>query len=147
MGKLAGIARRDAKRAPMQTLEEADITTASGVAGDFRGKPGKRQVTVISARAWRAVCRDLGQDLPWTMRRSNLLVDCMDLPQRAGDILTIGEARLQVTMEADPCSRMDEQHDGLRAALASEWRGGVACTVLADGHVAIGDEVSLLRAG
>jgi len=147
MGKLAGIARRDAKRAPMQTLEEADITTASGVAGDFRGKPGKRQVTVISSRAWQAACRDLGRDLPWTTRRSNLLVDDMDLPQRVGDILTIGDVRLQVTMEVDPCSRMDEQHDGLRAALAPDWRGGVACTVLADGHVAIGDEVVLLQAG
>ena len=53
MGRLTGIARRDRSRAPMQTLDRAEISTATGVAQDFRGKPGRRQVTVISAEAWR----------------------------------------------------------------------------------------------
>ena len=57
MGKLAGIAWRSGKRAPMQTLDHADISTATGVAEDSRGKPGKRQVTLLSARAWREACR------------------------------------------------------------------------------------------
>ena len=51
MGRLEGIARRDRKRAPMQTLDRAHISTETGVAKDFRGKPGDRQVTVISASA------------------------------------------------------------------------------------------------
>lgn len=147
MGKLAGIARRDAKRAPMELLEQADITGESGVADDFRGRPGKRQVTLISARAWDAACRDLGRELPWTTRRSNLLVEDMDLPQRTGDVIAIGDVRLEVTMEVDPCSRMEEQCEGLKDALSPEWRGGVACTVLAGGQVALGDEVRILANG
>lgn len=143
MGRLAGIARREKKRAPMETLGQALVSTDSGVADDFRGRPGKRQVTVLSTRAWQAACEALGREVPWTMRRSNLLVDDIDLPQRTGDTICIGDVRLRVTMEVDPCSRMDEQCDGLRAALSPEWRGGVACTVVAGGNIAVGDDVRI----
>ena len=44
MGRLAGIARREEKRAPMETLEQAEVSDQTGVARDFRGKPGKRTV-------------------------------------------------------------------------------------------------------
>lgn len=37
MGRLEGIARRDRKRAPMETREQAEISTVTGVALDFRG--------------------------------------------------------------------------------------------------------------
>ncbi len=143
MGSVAGIARRDAKRAPMQLLDSATITTAGGVADDFRGRPGKRQVTLLSADAWRRVCADLGRDLAWTTRRSNLLIEGLPLPKRTGDIIRIGEVRLRITMEVDPCSRMEEQCAGLQAALSPDWRGGVACTVLAGGHIRLGDSVVL----
>lgn len=146
MGRLIGIARREQKRAEMEILENAEISEESGVAKDFRGRPGKRQVTVISAEAWAAACEDLGQEIPWTTRRSNLLVEDVALPQRTGDIIEIGGVRLLVTMEVDPCSRMEEQYDGLKNALAPDWRGGVACTVIAAGSVRIGDAVSVLPA-
>ncbi len=146
MGRLAGIARRDAKRAPMQTLDAAEISPEAGVADDFRGRPGQRQVTLLSQRAWQDACAELGRELPWTLRRSNLLVEDFDLPRRPGDVIAIGEVRLAVTMEVEPCSRMDEQCAGLREALAPDWRGGVACTVLTGGRVAIGDAVMRVAA-
>lgn len=146
MGTLTGIARRERKRAPMETLERAEISKDSGVAEDSRGKPGKRQVTVVSAAAWRDACRDLGQDIPWTARRANLLVDGIDLPDTTGAILTVGRVRLLITGEVDPCSRMDEQYAGLTRALQPEWRGGVSCTVLEGGSVALGDDVTMQRA-
>ncbi len=143
MGRLAGIARRDEKRAPMQTLQQADVSVQTGVAQDSRGKPGKRTVTVISASAWRDVCAELGQDIPWTTRRANLLVDDIDLPKSAGSVIEVGEVRLQVMVEVNPCSRMDEQVAGLTAALTPAWRGGVGCTVLQGGSIAIGDPVTV----
>ncbi len=143
MGLLSGIARRDGKRAPMQTLDQAEISAETGVALDSRGKPGKRQVTVISADAWRDACSELGKELPWTTRRANLLVEGIDLPETTGAVLQIGGVRLLVTGEVDPCSRMDEQCPGLTAALQPGWRGGVSCTVLAGGAVAVGDRVTL----
>lgn len=143
MGTLNGIARREKKRAPMETLERAEISTETGVARDSRGKPGKRQVTVVSAAAWRAACRDLGQEVPWTARRANLLVDGIELPETTGGILRIGPVKLLINDEVDPCSRMDEQYAGLTRALQPDWRGGVACTVLEGGCVALGDSVTL----
>jgi MOSC domain-containing protein YiiM len=147
MGKLAGIARREEKRAPMQTLQRAEISTETGVARDFRGKPGARQVTVISARAWRDACNELQQDIPWTTRRANLLVDDFDLPRTIGAVLAVGPVRLRITGEVDPCSRMEEQCPGLRAALQPDWRGGVSCTVLQGGTVTIGDAVTAELSG
>ncbi len=143
MGRLAGIARRDKKRAPMETLESAEVSAETGVANDFRGKPGDRQVTLLSSRDWLAACDELGADIPWTTRRSNLLIDGMDLPKEPGRIITIGDVRLKTTMEIDPCSRMEEQVPGLKKALQADWRGGLGCEVLRGGVVAVGDIVGI----
>ena len=146
MGRLIGIARREQKRADMEILEDAEVSEHTGVAEDFRGKPGNRQVTVVSAEAWAATCEDLGQQIPWTTRRANLLVEDVQLPRRTGDVIEVGSVRLLITMEVDPCSRMEEQYDGLKAALTPDWRGGVACTVLQGGSVRLGDDVSVVAA-
>jgi MOSC domain-containing protein YiiM len=143
MGRLAGIARRERKRAPMETLERAEISTEFGVAHDFRGKPGPRQVTVISAAAWRAACAEVKDELPWTTRRANLLVEDFELPKTIGAVLRVGPVRLRITGEVDPCSRMEEQRPGLKAALQPDWRGGVSCAVVSGGPVSLGDEVEL----
>ena len=143
MGELVGIAIRDAKRATMRELQSASISPDTGVADDFRGKPGKRQVTLLSADVWNTVCAELGTDLPWTTRRANLLVSGIELPKSAGQTIHVGPVALRVTMEPDPCSRMDEQHDGLRAALTPDWRGGVCCEVLSGGDIALGDTVRI----
>jgi len=145
MGRLAGIARREKKRASMETLESADINATTGVAGDFRGKPGNRQVTLLSMRDWQSACEELGAELPWTVRRANLLIEQFDLPKAAGHIVAIGPVRLRTTIEVDPCSRMDEQAPGLRKALRPDWRGGVACEVIEGGTVSVGDEVSVIE--
>lgn len=145
MARLAGIARREKKRAPMETLERADIMLESGVAGDFRGRPGKRQVTLLALSAWQAACDDVGEDIPWTTRRSNLLIEGVELPQASGCIVIIGEVKLKTTIEVDPCSRMDEQVPGLTRALQPNWRGGVACEVITGGSVKVGDTVSIQK--
>jgi MOSC domain-containing protein YiiM len=143
MGRLVGIARREKKRASMELLEAAEVSEQTGVANDFRGKPGKRQVTVLSADVWRNICADLGEVIPWTMRRSNLLVEGIDLPQAAGSLLKIGNLMLRVMTEIDPCSRMDEQCQGLTESLRPDWRGGVGCSVLKGASVRLGDAVSI----
>jgi MOSC domain-containing protein YiiM len=146
VGRLIGIARREQKRAEMEILEDAEVNEHTGVAEDFRGKPGNRQVTVVSAEAWAATCEDLGQKIPWTTRRANLLVEDVQLPRRTGDVIEVGSVQLLVTMQVDPCSRMEEQYSGLKVALTPDWRGGVACTVLQGGSVRLGDSVSIVEA-
>jgi MOSC domain-containing protein YiiM len=142
-GKLIAIATRLKSRAPMVEIDAAEITAAAGVVGDFRGKPGKRQVTVMSAADWARACEALGQDLPWTTRRANLLVDDLPICDTAGATLQIGDVTLQVTGETDPCERMEEAAPGLRVALTPEWRGGVCCRVLTGGAIRVGDAVTI----
>lgn len=140
-GKLIGIARREKSHSAMEELEGIDVSPAAGVAGDFRGRPGDRQVTVLSREAWEAACAELGTDLAWTTRRANLLVEDVDLEATTGRSLCIGSAQLEITGETDPCPRMDEQRSGLRAALEPAWRGGATCRVVQGGNLRPGDPV------
>ena len=144
MGQLLGIAVRSATRAPMETKQRAQITAHSGVEGDYRGKYGPRQITVLSQEAWEEACKDVQAELAWTTRRANLLISGITLEQTTRQILQIGEVRLTITGETDPCERMDMQHQGLRKTLTPAWRGGVTCFVAGEGTIQVGDGVELL---
>jgi MOSC domain-containing protein YiiM len=133
----------------METVESVEVTIEGGIHGDFRGwvKPGgkgKRQVTLMEAGDWEAAMAEVGHNLPWWNRRANLLVTGLDLPQVPGALLRIGtDVVLRINCECDPCSRMEEIAEGLKAALLPDWRGGVCTRVLAGGHIAIGDRIRI----
>ena len=143
--QLLDIAFRTKSRAIMQTKAESMVSKVAGVEGDFRGKPGKRQVTILSLEQWQLACADVGIALPWTVRRANLLVDgvCFE-SNMVGKQIKIGQLILLITCETDPCSRMDAQHRGLTQSLTPDWRGGVCCRVIADGRIKIGDEITII---
>ena len=142
-GALLDIAIRPASRQDMQTLADCQLSPEAGLAADFRGRPGSRQVTVLAIEDWRQACSELGVDLPWTTRRANLLVEGIALFDSAGLQLRIGAAVLAITGETAPCSRMEEYQEGLRAALSPRWRGGVCCRVIAGDHLNVGATVEL----
>jgi len=143
MATLEGIAYRTESRAPMQLLDECEITMDTGVHSDTRGRPGNRQVTVLSADTWQQVCSELKADLPWTTRRANLLIGGLTFgPDDVGRRVRIGTVELEITGETAPCPRMDDQHGGLTEALKTDWRGGTCCRVVSGGAIAVGDPVS-----
>jgi MOSC domain-containing protein YiiM len=147
-GVLAGIARHGFPKAPVETLDRVAVTLAGGLAGDWRGamkgKPYRRQVTLIERSDWEAAMAEVGHTLPWEQRRSNLLVDGLDLPQRPGVRLRIGaDVVLEITRETDPCERMEGLVPGLKAALLPDWRGGACAMVVAEGVIAIGDVIRI----
>ncbi|MFD1951430.1 MOSC domain-containing protein [Sphingomonas arantia] len=150
LGTLIGLARRRVPRAAMETLSDSAITTAQGVVGDYRGKAKpdgrvtRRQVSLLRREDWTLAEAELACALQWTHRRANLFVEGLDLPRVAGTIVAIGDVRLAVSGECDPCRRMDEQHPGLWPALVPDWRGGYLMTVIAGGHVRLGDAVRTL---
>lgn len=146
MGELLGIAKHSKARGPMETLSQASVTQEAGVEDDFRGKPGKRQVSVMSVEDWQRSCAELGEALDWTTRRANLLVAGLNLAETAGKKLRIGELELLITRETDPCERMDEARDGLQEILRPGWRGGVCCRVEKAGTICVGDKVELIDA-
>ena len=136
----------------MEQIDSGRIGETFGLEGDYRGivRPGKlpkRQVTILAREAWEAACADLGRDVPWTYRRSNLLVESLPLPRQTGEVIAIGEVRLEVQVEIDPCPRMDEQAPGLQEALRPDWRGGIGCRVLRGGEIALGDPVRIATGG
>lgn len=147
MARIAGIARHDRPRGPIETIDTVEVTIEGGLAGDFRGavRPGKkakRQVSLIEAKDWDAAMAETGHSLPWWHRRANLLVEDFDLPQTPGARLRIGaDVVLEITMECDPCSRMDELVDGLRLALIPDWRGGALARVISGGTISVGDAI------
>jgi MOSC domain-containing protein YiiM len=139
--ELCGIAIRERSAAPMASLSSAPVTCRAGVQGDARGRPGKRQVTVLSLESWEAACAELGTVLPWTQRRANLLVSGVVFgPASVGQLLHFGSLTLEITRETDPCRRMDAAYQGLQAALKPDWRGGVCCRVLSDGALEVGQQ-------
>ncbi len=149
MGTIAGIARHRRPKGPVETIDRVEVSLDGGIAGDCRGvrKPGgrgRRQVTLIERCDWDAAMDEVGHDLPWWARRSNLLVDGLDLPQVPGTRLRIGaDVVLEVTRETDPCERMEQLAPGLFAALLPDWRGGACSRVLAGGTIAIGDPIKI----
>lgn len=151
MGTLAGIARHAFPRGPMEVLEHVHVSVEAGLAGDFRGavKPGrkaKRQVSLIERADWDVAMAELGVDHHWSARRANLLVEGLDLPQRAGAVVLIGAAvALEIMIECDPCSRMEEIEPGLKAALAVDWRGGALARVISGGEIRVGDSIRVER--
>lgn len=145
MGKLLGIAWKGESRAPMEQATAATVSDDTGVEHDYRGRRDERQVTVLAHEDWQKACDLLGAVVPWTTRRANLLVEGVALVESTGTRLSIGDLVLEVTGECGPCTRMDEQHVGLTAALQPEWRGGVTCRVVSGGRIALGDAVAAIR--
>jgi MOSC domain-containing protein YiiM len=144
--ELLDIAFRPKSKAPMQTKAETMVSKVAGVEDDFRGKPGKRQVTVLSLEQWQLACDEVNTILPWTVRRANLLVEGVSFDaSMVGQQIKIGQLVLLITRETDPCPRMDAQHPGLTQALTPECRGGVCCRVIADGRIKIGDTVKIQK--
>jgi MOSC domain-containing protein YiiM len=153
-GRLGGIARHERPYGPIETLGRVSVSVAEGVHGCIRGaiastkKTRKRQVSLIEAESWQAALDALGLEgegrLPWQARRANLLVEGLRLPREAGRVIAIGRTlRIEVTVETEPCERMDALVYGLRAALTPDWRGGLCGRVLTDGEIAVGDEVRI----
>lgn len=142
---LQSIAFRPKIKAPMQLKQQAMVTRVAGIEGDARGKPGKRQVTLLSEEQWQLACDVINIQLPWTIRRANLLLKGLQCDSSlVGKQIKIGALILLVTGETDPCSKMDAQVMGLMQALTPDWRGGICCKVIADGRITIDDKVHIV---
>ena len=116
-----------------------ELKAGVGIDGNVH-RGGRRQVTLISWEAWEDVARDLDVDVDPVTRRANLLVEGLPpLADTLGARLRIGEVLLEVTEETAPCRLMDRFHQGLRAALTPDWRGGVTCRVVSGGRLRLGD--------
>lgn len=143
MPTLTGIAITPKLLAPMEAKTEAEVTVATGITGDARGKKRSRQVSVLFEDDWLDACAEIGESHDWMKRRANLYVSGCRSPQAIGEIIRIGAVKLEVTEETEPCEMMDAISQGLRQALTPAWRGGVCCRVKSGGMIKTGDDVSV----
>lgn len=150
-GRLAGIARHDRPKGPMETVQAVSVTRQLGVAGDYRGalcaqkQRFTRQVSLIEAECWTAALADLHGLLDWHHARRNLLLSGIRLPRAAGTRVAIGASLvIEVRDQCDPCERMEALIPGLRAAMTADWRGGFLGCVIEDGDIAVGDAIRIL---
>jgi MOSC domain-containing protein YiiM len=75
--------------------------------------------------------------------RENITVAGVDVQQwPVGQQVRVGGALLEITMVCDPCQRMDDLRDGLRAEL--DGRRGMLAHVVEGGEIAVGDSIELV---
>lgn len=140
-GVVKGIAHRLTNGQQMAEITEMRVLPGRGSETENR-KPGKREITLLSAESWAEACRELGVELPWHTRRANLLIEGIELSTTIGKTLSIGPIRILVHGETKPCHIMDQQCVGLREALVPNCRGGVFGEVLTPGTILVGDAVA-----
>jgi MOSC domain-containing protein YiiM len=75
--------------------------------------------------------------------RENITVEGDDVQGwPVGQRVRAGQAEFEITMVCDPCHRMDELRDGLRAEL--DGKRGMLARVVEGGEVAVGDPITLV---
>ena len=143
---LTGIAYKTAKRGVMNSVFCANVTLERGVENDIFGRPGKRQVTVMSEEQWQIACQQINNDLDWLTRRANLLINGYQFSvDDVGKVIQIGDdLQLIITGETDPCKKMEQAYSGLEQALTPDWRGGVTCRVKKPGLIQQDDIVTII---
>ena len=108
-----------------------------GLEGCAHANPPKREVLFVSKQHLDAV------DVEPGAIRENITVEGDDVEKwPLGQRVRAGEAEFEITMVCDPCHRMDELREGLRAEL--EGRRGMLARVTRAGEIAVGDEITLV---
>ena len=139
--RIVAIYLKRAHRGPMDPVAEAMLVAGRGLDGNV-DRSRRRQVTLLELENWQRSTADVGSDAAPSRRRANIVVTGISLAHTRGRILRIGDARLAVGGELTPCERMDEVHDGLKAALRPDWRAGIFAQVLDGGVIRVGDPIA-----
>jgi MOSC domain-containing protein YiiM len=152
-GRLDAILLRPARRAAVQSVEEAVVLEGHGLEGDRSSKAahsgGRRQVTLVQAEHLPVIASlcALASLAPEVLRR-NLVVSGLNLLAARSLfsdqplVLGIGDSvLLEISGPCEPCSRMEEAL-GAGGYNAVRGHGGVTARVLRGGVVRMGDAVS-----
>ena len=139
MARVAGLWTSPAKKSGrMDARDRVQAIEGHGLEGCAHARPGtKREVLFASAEHLDALGVEYGRI------RENFTIEGADVHDwPIGQQVRIGEARFEITMVCDPCSRMDEIRPGLQEEL--EGRRGMLARVVESGEVTTGAEVELL---
>jgi MOSC domain-containing protein YiiM len=138
VASIAGIFTSPGRKSGRSVGHERLLAIAGqGMEGCAHANPPRREVLFASLEHLDTVGVEPG-DI-----RENLTVEGADVQQwLVGQRVRVGEAVFEVTMVCDPCQRMDDLRQGLRAEL--DDKRGMLARVIESGEVAVGDEIELL---
>jgi len=127
----------------MELVEDVTAVENGGIEPHHEVKP-HRGITFISSEQWTQVQQELNEpDLPWHMRRANVLVEGLVMTDLIGKTVQIGDVVVDVTKETEPCGLMDELHNGLRKTLEPDCRAGVHGQIVQGGKFRVGDVITV----
>lgn len=145
-GKIEWIGLRPAKRSPLESVSEAQITIPEGLIGDhYSGSNRKRQITLIMAEHLSNVAAILGiEKADPGLARRNIMVSGINLLAFKDQRFQIGnEVQLEMTGICHPCSRM-ETNFGPGGYNALRGHSGINARVIQGGTIRLGDKVYLV---
>ena len=122
----------------MEELSEVHVIADAGFERCAHARPGsKRQVLLVDRETLEAM------DLKPGVIRENVTTDGLNVNSLPiGQLLRVGEARLEVSAVCTPCDLMETIRPGLRKEL---WgRRGMLCRVVEGGVVRRGDFIEKL---
>jgi len=138
MASVVGVFTSPARKSGRSDSHERRRAIAGqGLEGCAHANPPRREVLFVSKEHLDSVNVEPGAV------RENITVDGDDVQQwPIGQRVRAGGAEFEITMVCDPCHRMDELRDGLRAEL--DGKRGMLARVVESGEVAVGDEIELV---
>lgn len=122
----------------MKLVATANLIAGLGIEGDKHASAAsKRQVLLADKEALDAV-----GVLPGTIKE-NVTVEGVDVMSlAAGTRIRLGQsAMMEITAVCEPCFRMDEIREGLKAEL--EGRRGMVSRVVKGGTIKVGDPIAI----
>jgi MOSC domain-containing protein YiiM len=138
MARVQNLFRAPKKHYPMEELSEVRALDDTGFEGCAHARRGRsRQVLLVDRETLEAM------NLMPGMIRENITTDGLNVNGlRIGQLLRVGEARLEVNEVCNPCDLMEAIRPGLRKEL---WgRRGMLCRVLEGGVIRRGDSIEKL---
>ncbi|MFK7992863.1 MAG: MOSC domain-containing protein [Granulosicoccus sp.] len=144
-GIVEWIGLRPARREPLQSAIQVQLTVDSGLVGDrYAGRSRKRQVTLLQYEHLNVIASMLHRDnVDPALLRRNLCVSGINLLALKGKRFTVGTAVLECTGLCHPCSRMEETF-GAGGYNAVRGHGGITACVVESGSLALHDTVTTL---
>jgi len=138
MARVQNLFSAPRKHFPMEELSEVRALDDAGFEGCAHARPAsKRQVLLMDRETLEAM------DLRPGVIRENITTDGLKVNGlQIGQLLRVGEARLEVTSVCTPCDLMEAIRPGLRKEL---WgRRGMLCRILEGGVIRRGDSIDRL---
>jgi MOSC domain-containing protein YiiM len=120
-----------------EARERVRAVESQGLEGCAHANPPRREVLLASKEHLDEVGVEPGAI------RENVTVDGADVQSwPVGQRVQVGEAVFEITMVCDPCQRMDDLRQGLRAEI--DGKRGMLAHVVTGGEIALGDAVELV---